>query len=102
MKMKLGILVTTDRHLEQVMGLTAAAVKKGHEVVIFAMDGGIALLDDRDFTNLGEQEGVSTSFCSHSARDQGVDAEAQPPALTVGSQLNNAMMANAVDRMINL
>lgn len=100
--MKLGILVTTDRHIEQVLGLTAAARDKGHEVVIFAMDGGIRLLEDKAFCRLGGQDGVSLSFCSHSAREQGVDSDAQPSTVKVGSQMNNAIMANAVDRMINL
>lgn len=100
--MKLGILVTTDRHLKHILGLTAAARAKDHEVAIFAMDGGIRLLADKAFTDLGGQEGVSLSFCSHSAREQGVDTEAQPACVTVGSQMNNAMMANAADRLINL
>jgi predicted peroxiredoxin len=100
--MKLGILVTTDRHLEHILGLAAAARAKDHEVVIFAMDGGIRLLDDKSFTDLSGQEGISLSFCSHSAREQGVDTEVQPADITVGSQMNNAMMANAVDRLINL
>ena len=100
--MKLGILVNTDRHLEHILGLTAAATAKNHEVVIFAMDDGVRLLDDKSFTDLSGQKGVSLSFCSHSARDQGIETEGRPEGITVGSQLNNAMMAQTVDRMINL
>lgn len=100
--MKLGILVNTDRHLEHILGLTAAATAKNHEVVIFAMDDGVRLLDEKSFTDLSGQKGVSLSFCSHSAREHGIDTEGRPEAITVGSQLNNAMMAQAVDRMINL
>ena len=100
--MKLGILVNTDRHLEHILGLTAAATAKNHEVAIFAMDDGIRLLDDKSFANLGGRKGVSLSFCSHSAREQGIETEGRPEGITVGSQLNNAMMAQAVDRMINL
>ena len=41
--MKLGILVNTDRHLKvEIAGLTHAALAKGHEVAIFAMDEGHA------------------------------------------------------------
>lgn len=100
--MKLGILVNTDRHLEHILGLTAAARAKDHEVVIFAMDDGVRLLDDESFADLCSQDGVSMSFCSHSAREQGIDTEGRPASITVGSQLNNAMMAQAVDRMISL
>jgi predicted peroxiredoxin len=100
--MKLGILVNTDRRLEHILGLTAAATDKNHEVVIFAMDEGVRLLDDKSFADLGGREGVSISFCSHSAREHGIDTEGRPEGITVGSQLNNAMMAQAVDRMIVL
>lgn len=100
--MKLGILVTTDKHLAHIRGLTAAARTKNHEVVIFAMDDGVRLLDDNSFADLAEQEGVSMSFCSHSAREKGVETEGRPETITVGSQLNNAMMAQAVDRIVNL
>jgi predicted peroxiredoxin len=100
--MKLGILVNTDRHLSHILGLAAAATAKNHEVVIFAMDGGVRLLDNEFFVDLGGQEGISLSFCSHSAREQGIETEGRPEGVTVGSQLNNAMMAQAVDRMIVL
>lgn len=100
--MKLGILVNTDKHLEHIRGITAAATAKNHEVVIFAMDDGVRLLDEKSFTDLGGRKGVSLSFCSHSAREQGVETEGRPEGTAVGSQLNNAMMARAVDRMINL
>lgn len=100
--MKLGILVTTDRHLKHILGLTGAARAKGHDVVIFAMDDGVRLLDDKSFADLAGQDNVSMSFCSHSARDKSVETEGRPEAITVGSQLNNAMMAQAVDRLVNL
>jgi len=100
--MKLGMLVNTDRHLEHVLGLAAAATAKNHEVVVFAMDEGVRLLDNKSFADLAAQEGVSLSFCSHSAREQGIEVEGRPEAVIVGSQLNNAMMAQAVDRVIVL
>jgi predicted peroxiredoxin len=100
--MKLGILVNTDRHLGHILGLVTAARKKNHEVVIFAMDKGVQLLEEDSFCELGGLEGVSVSFCSHSAREQGIETEGRPEGVTVGSQLNNAMMAQAVDRMIVL
>jgi len=46
---KLGILVNTTRHLKHVIGLTNAAVAKGHAVAIFTMDDGISLLKDDGF-----------------------------------------------------
>jgi predicted peroxiredoxin len=100
--MKLGILVNTDKHLQHILGLATAAGKKNHEIVIFAMDHGVRLLDDGAFTELAGLEGVALSFCSHSARAEGIETEGRPEGITVGSQLNNAMMAQTVDRMIVL
>ena len=100
--MKLGILVNTDRHLRHILGLATAARTRDHEVVIFAMDHGVRLLDDGAFTELGGLDGVSLGFCSHSAREHGVETSGRPEGVTVGSQLNNAMMAQTVDRMIVL
>lgn len=100
--MKLGILVNTDRHAVHIVGLAKAATRKAHEVVIFAMDDGVRLLDNAAFAALGGEDRVSLSFCSHSAREKGVQTEGRPEGITVGSQLNNAMMAQAVDRMIVL
>lgn len=100
--MKLGILVNTDKHLRHIEGLVAAAGKKSHEVMIFAMDDGVRLLDDDVFAELGTRECVSLSFCSHSAREKGIETEGRPEGITVGSQLNNAMMAQAVDRLVVL
>lgn len=100
--MKLGILVNTDRHLGHIVGLATAAARKDHEVVIFAMDDGVRLLDNDAFSSLAGLPGVGLSFCSHSAREKGVETEGRPEGIVVGSQLNNAMMAQAVDRMVVL
>ncbi len=47
-----GILVTTDRHLDQVVGISQAASAKEHEVVIFAMSEGTRLLESHEFIQL--------------------------------------------------
>ena len=57
--MKLGILVNTDRHLRDIVGLTTAAVAGGHEVVLFAMDAGTRLLGDPSYTELCRLPGVA-------------------------------------------
>ncbi len=102
MSMNLGILVNTDRHLQHVLGLTEAAAVKGHSVELFVMDDGIRLLTDDRIRALAEREGVSMSYCAHSASAQGASLEGISEAITSGSQLNNAMMNNAADRVIVL
>jgi predicted peroxiredoxin len=100
--MKLGILVATDRHLDDVLGITDAAISKGHEVIIFNMDAGSRLLSDRDLGALCERPGVTMSFCDLNATQRGVEKEALPEAIARGSQLDNARMVHDADRVIRL
>jgi predicted peroxiredoxin len=100
--MRLGILVTTARHLDDVVGLTGAAVAKGQEVMIFAMDEGTRLLDEVRFASLAAVAGVTLSVCEHSAKTLGVSIERLAPQIRCGSQLNNAVMVHAADRVVVL
>ncbi|OGA55141.1 MAG: hypothetical protein A3F74_13505 [Betaproteobacteria bacterium RIFCSPLOWO2_12_FULL_62_58] len=97
---KLGILVTTDRHLTHIQGLTRAALARGHEVIVFVMDGGTRLLQDAGLTGLAGLPGVTLSLCEHSAKRHGIATEALSAAVVCGSQLNNAMMNHEADRVI--
>ncbi|MBI4825485.1 MAG: DsrE family protein [Nitrospirae bacterium] len=100
--MKLGILVNTDKHAGDVVGITKAALAKGHEVIIFMMDSGNYLLGNPDVTGLCEQAGVSMSFCDHSAQKLGVSKDGIPKKVSCGSQFDNANMNSAADRVIVL
>ena len=55
--MKLGILVTTDKHLEHVLGIARAALAKRHEVSVFLMDTGTHLVADPTLTGLAQLPG---------------------------------------------
>ena len=100
--MKLGILITTNHHLDHVIGITQAANMKGHKVTIFAMDAGARLLNTLDFTQLCKEENVVMSLCQHSASAHGVDVTGVSKEIIVGSQFNNAMMNSGSDRIIIL
>lgn len=100
--MKLGILVNTKRHLRDIIGLTTAAVSKGHEVTLFAMDEGTRLLEDPSYTELCRLPGVAMSVCEHSAKAYAVRTEGLPKEIVCGSQLQNAVMAHGADRVIVL
>ena len=99
---KLGILVNTDRHLEAITGMTRAALAKGHEVLLFAMDDGTRLLADPGYVALCHLPGVNMSFCQESATRKGVSFDTLPEAIAAGSQLQNAMMVQKTDRIIVL
>ena len=100
--MKLGIMVTTDRHLEQVRGITRAAIAKGHSVRIFATDEGAKLLADPQFSALSALPGVSMSYCDHSAQPFGGRPAGLPEAIAQGSQFENAVMNSESDKVIVL
>ncbi len=100
--MKLGILVNSDRHLEAITGMTRAALARGHEVFLFAMDDGTRLLADPRYVALCDLPGVNMSFCQESAARKGVSFDTLPEAIAAGSQLQNAMMVQKTDRIIVL
>ncbi|GBE02036.1 hypothetical protein BMS3Abin08_01474 [bacterium BMS3Abin08] len=100
--MKLGILVNTDKQLEDIIGFTKAALSKGHEVIIFAMDEGTKLLENPSCIELHNLQGVTMSFCDHSAKGLGVKTEGLPEGIVCGSQYNNAAMSHDADKMIVL
>lgn len=100
--MKLGILVNTDRHREHVIGIARAAVARGHSVLIFMMDSGTRLIDDPGISALCGLGNVEMSFCSFNAKNEGVMTDRMPREMIAGSQLNNAAMNHAADRVIVL
>jgi len=100
--MTIGILVNTDKNLEILNGITHAAVRKGHNVIIFAMDEGTKLLQKKDFINLCNIEEVQISFCDYSAKTLSVDTSGVPEKITAGSQFNNSKMVSEADRVIVL
>ncbi|MDA8086499.1 MAG: hypothetical protein M0Z59_05170 [Nitrospiraceae bacterium] len=100
--MKLGILVNTDKGLEDVIGITKEALSRGHEVSIFTMDAATKLLKNPDYSGLCRLEGVRMAFCAHSAQGEGVDAGLVPREITCGSQFDNAIMNNESDVVIVL
>lgn len=100
--MKLGILVNTDRHPEDIEKLTVTALAKGHEVAIFVMDIGTKLLELRQIVELSGLKGVAMSYCDHSTGEHRVKKENIPAAIVCGSQFNNAALIHASDRMLVL
>jgi predicted peroxiredoxin len=100
--MKLGILVTTDKHLNDIVGITKSAVAKGHTVTVFNMDDGTKLLVDPSFQSLCSTEGVSMSFCDHSAKRVQIATEGIPSQIVCGSQFDNANMNHESDKVIVL
>ena len=100
--MKLGILVNTDKHLNDIVGITKSALSKGHEVTIFNMDVGTKLLGNSSLHELCKTEGVTMSFCDHSAKREEIVSDGIPSEVVCGSQFDNANMNHETDKMIVL
>lgn len=100
--MKLGILVTTDRHLDQIRGIAQAALRKGHTVAIFSTDEGAKLLANAQFSSLSALPGVTMGYCDHSAQRYGGRPAGLPEAIAQGSQFENSIMNSESDKVIVL
>ncbi|MBI5664588.1 MAG: DsrE family protein [Nitrospirae bacterium] len=100
--MKLGILVNTDRHAKDLIGLTKAALSKGHEVIVFFMDAGVKLLSNSKVKGLCKNSGISMSFCDYTTQKNGISKEGICDKIVCGSQYDNATMNHVADRVIVL
>lgn len=56
---KLGLFVSSDKHLDHVIGITKAAKAAGKEVVIFLTNRGVLLSKQPGFTELEAADEVS-------------------------------------------
>ena len=100
--MKLGILVNTNDHLSAITGVTRAAVDKGHQVTIFSMDEGTRLLEAPEYVSLSELQGVSMSYCEHSALELTVNTAGLTDSIERSSQYSNAAMNHNADKVLVL
>lgn len=100
--MNLGLLLITNGYKDDVIGLINAGVSKGHSVNVFMMDDGVHYCQDSDIVALSQSENVSMSLCDRSCHLRDITADMIPEGIEEGSQLQNAMMHNAADRIINI
>lgn len=104
MSQSLGILVTTDKHLDYVINITTAAHGKGKEVQIFFTGHAVKLSLDPDFAKLVGK--AKLSICDVSFRANGFHGrEDDVPGVDFkgfATQARNAEMAAECDRYIVL
>jgi len=94
--------VTSDEHLDHVVGLVKAAVNKAINVTLFCMDRGTLLMEDPKVKQLCKLDDVEISLCRHSAEGLGVDTQNITKDIVCGSQFNNAIMNHEADKIIVL
>ena len=100
--MKLGVLVNTEKHLDDIIGLIKAALARNHEVVVFTMDAGTRLFKYPHYRELCGLSGVKMSFCDHNAKKFEAQTSGIPEEIVCGSQYDNAMMMHECDKVIVL
>jgi predicted peroxiredoxin len=100
--MKLGILVTTENHLADIIGLVQAGLQRNHQITVFTMDEGTRLFHRPEYSALCGLQGVTMSFCDHNAKMFEVRKEGIPEEIVCGSQFDNATMNHECDKVIVL
>ena len=102
MKDTIGILVSSDRHLDYVVNFTEAAYQKGKSVQIFFTGTGVGLTLTPDFHKLVGKAKIWV--CDVSFRANGFHGrEKDVPGVgfkDFATQARNAEMANIVDRYL--
>ena len=95
----LGILVTSDKYLDHVVGVTEAAVRAGKKVRIFFTGRGVRLSKAPMFARLPEIAHVD--LCEVSYRSNGLEGDV--PGLNFknfATQAKNAKMIEDSDRYL--
>ncbi|MGD9307097.1 MAG: hypothetical protein PVF79_22725 [Desulfobacterales bacterium] len=99
MAQKLGILVSSDKHLEYVVNLTHAAYDKGKNVEIFFTGKGVLLTQSSEFRKLVGKAKIS--LCDNSFRALGLEGDV--PGLgfkDFATQAKNAEIIKTSDRYV--
>jgi fructose/tagatose bisphosphate aldolase len=94
----LGIMITKYANLEHITGVTKAARKAGHPVMIFMTDEGVKFTKDAKFLELLKMDGVDISVCDHSC--ERLDIHDKTEGIGYGSQYNNAGMLHDSERIL--
>lgn len=95
----LGILVSTDRHLDYVVKLTDAALAGSKDIEIFFTGNGVMLTQHPDFEKLAGK--ARLSVCETSFRILGLSGDVPGVGFNeFVTQARNAEMINRCDRYV--
>jgi len=100
--MNLGIVVTSESHAEQVLGLLQTAAERGWQLRCFLTDSGVKLLDDPRFIRFC-QAGYWVALCEMSLERYQIDAEkvqGKAPDIIIGGQYQDAELVKNSDRVL--
>ncbi|MBW2711250.1 MAG: DsrE family protein [Deltaproteobacteria bacterium] len=96
---KLGILVSSDKHLDYVIALTTAAYDKGKSVQIFFTGRGVLLTQKAEFAELEGK--AKLAVCDVSFRANGFEGDVPGVGFKdFATQARNAEMIKDCDRYL--
>jgi predicted peroxiredoxin len=96
---KLGLLVSSDKHLDYVINLTHAAYDKGKDVEIFFTGKGVLLTQSPDFAKLVGK--AKMSLCDVSFRALGLEGDVPGFGFKdFATQAKNAEIIKTSDRYL--
>ena len=101
--MQLGIVMTDQQYLPQVVGLLDAARERGWPTVCFLTDTGVNALRDAGFIERARATPNSITLCEHSVEKHAagsVDLSAHADYVVVGGQYQNAELAHTCDKVV--
>ncbi|MEW6574546.1 MAG: hypothetical protein AB1374_13050 [Bacillota bacterium] len=101
-KEKLGVCVSSQRHLRHLIGITQAAQRAGKEVVIFLTHKGVLLTQEPEFKKIAGK--ARYALCYAGWKANGLEGKSVPGMNETGfaTQLRHAEMMEEVDRYIVL
>jgi predicted peroxiredoxin len=95
----LGILVSSDKHLDYVIALTTAAHEKGKSVQIFFTGQGVLVTQEPEFEQLAGK--AKLSVCDVSFRANGLSGDVPGVGFKdFATQARNAEMIESCDRYV--
>ena len=103
--MNLGIVVTSDNHCKQAIGLLEAAAQRGWQLRCFLTDTGVKLCDDPRFIQFFQDENYWVALCEMSLERYHIDSATvrdMLPNIIIGGQYQDAELAKNSDRVLVL
>ena len=101
----LGILVPTDKHLEQLIHVTGAAQKAGKQVLIFLTHTGVLLTQDPRYRELVDLKPGRISLCNVRWEELGLDGKPIPAGMDLedmATQSRHVALIESCDRYLVL
>jgi sulfur relay (sulfurtransferase) complex TusBCD TusD component (DsrE family) len=100
--MRIGVVITDDKYINDAAGLLEAASLKGFETECFLSDRGVLLLNFNNFTDFVNKINCKVAVCEYSIERLGEtkNIEKFKDKMTMGGQYHDAELVSRSDRVI--